>query len=123
MIWNEKSQINLLNMQIIKSFLQIQRAAMMLLTTLFALFIQTAKADSWPEYITDVVLAGGTASEVASVKSSSTYSGYTWCSKSLNDGTSGDIIYIGYPFIAKDTLITFAPPLVVIILRMSIKET
>lgn len=69
---------------------------MMLLTTLFALFTQTAQADSWPEYITDVVLAGGTASEVASVKSSSTYSGYTWCSKSLNDGTSGDIIYIGY---------------------------
>ncbi len=70
------------------------RAAMTLL--LAVLTATTAWADSWPEYITDVVLAGGTASEVASVKNSSTYSGYTWCSTSLNEGTSGDIIYIGY---------------------------
>ena len=70
------------------------RAAMTLF--LAVLTTATAWADSWPEYITDVVLAGGTASEVASVKNSSTYSGYTWCSTSLNEGTSGDIIYIGY---------------------------
>ena len=56
----------------------------------------TAWAEDWPEYITDVVLAGGTASEATSVKNSSTYSGYTWCSTSLNDGTKGDVIYIGY---------------------------
>jgi len=70
------------------------RAAVTLL--LAVLTTTTAWADSWPEYITDVVLAGGTASEVASVKNSSTYSGYTWCSTSLNEGTRGDIIYIGY---------------------------
>ena len=56
----------------------------------------TAWADTWPEYITDVVLAGGTETEAQSVKNSSTYSGYTWCSTSLNDGTNGDVIYIGY---------------------------
>ncbi|MBQ3361587.1 MAG: hypothetical protein IJG46_05590 [Prevotella sp.] len=70
------------------------RAAMTLL--LAVLTTATAWADSWPEYITDVVLAGGTESEATSVKNSSTYSGYTWCSTSLNDGTSGDVIYIGY---------------------------
>ena len=75
----------------------IQRAAMLLLATLLlTMTAQTAWADTWPEYITDVVLAGGTESEAASVKNSSTYSGYTWCSTSLNDGTSGDVIYIGY---------------------------
>ena len=70
------------------------RAAMTLF--LAVLTTTTAWADSWPEYITDVVLAGGTESEATSVKNSSTYSGYTWCSTSLNDGTSGDVIYIGY---------------------------
>ena len=75
----------------------IRRAAMLLLATLLlTMTAQTAWADTWPEYITDVVLAGGTESEAASVKNSSTYSGYTWCSTSLNDGTSGDVIYIGY---------------------------
>ena len=71
-----------------------RRTAMTLL--LMALTTATAWADTWPEYITDVVLAGGTESEATSVKNSSTYSGYTWCSTSLNDGTSGDVIYIGY---------------------------
>ena len=70
------------------------RAAMTLL--LAVLTTATAWADTWPEYITDVVLAGGTETEATSVKNSSTYSGYIWCSTSLNDGTSGDVIYIGY---------------------------
>ena len=75
----------------------IQRAAMLLLATLLlTMTAQTAWADTWPEYITDVVLAGGTESEATSVKNSTAYSGYTWCSTSLNDGTSGDVIYIGY---------------------------
>ena len=67
---------------------------MTLLLTVFTTL--TTWADTWPAYITDVVLAGGTETEAQSVKNSSTYSGYTWCSKSLNDGTSGDVIYIGY---------------------------
>ena len=67
---------------------------MTLLVTMFT--ATTAWADTWPEYITDVVLAGGTETEAQSVKNSSTYSGYTWCSTSLNDGTNGDVIYIGY---------------------------
>ena len=72
------------------------RAATTLFLAVLTMTAQTAWADTWPEYITDVVLAGGTESEATSVKNSSTYSGYTWCSTSLNDGTSGDIIYIGY---------------------------
>ena len=76
---------------------RIRRTAMLLLATLLlTMTAQTAWADTWPEYITDVVLAGGTESEAASVKNSPDYSGYTWCSTSLNDGTSGDVIYIGY---------------------------
>ena len=76
---------------------RIRRTAMLLLATLLlTMTAQTAWADTWPEYITDVVLAGGTESDAASVKNSSTYSGYTWCSTSLNDGTNGDVIYIGY---------------------------
>ena len=74
---------------------RIRRAAM-LLAVMLTMTAQTAWADTWPAYITDVVLAGGTESEAQSVKNSSTYSGYTWCSTSLNDGTSGDVIYIGY---------------------------
>ena len=63
---------------------------------ILAMTAQTAWAQDteWPSYITNVVLVGGTESEAQSAKSG--YSGYTWCSKSLNDGTSGDVIYIGY---------------------------
>ena len=76
---------------------RIRRTAMLLLATLLlTMTAQTAWADTWSEYITDVVLAGGTESEATSVKNSTAYSGYTWCSTSLNDGTSGDVIYIGY---------------------------
>ncbi len=74
---------------------RIQRAAM-LLAVMLTMTAQTAWADTWPAYITDVVLAGGTETEAQSVKNSTAYSGYTWCSTSLNDGTSGDVIYIGY---------------------------
>ena len=76
-----------------KGLCGVRRAAMMLLATLLlTMTAQTAWADSWPAYITDVVLVGGTESEAQSAKSG--YSGYTWCSQSLNEG--GDIIYIGY---------------------------
>ena len=63
---------------------------------ILAMTAQTAWAadPEWPSYITDVVLVGGTESEAQNAKKS--YSGYTWCSNSLNYGTSGDVIYIGY---------------------------
>ena len=66
------------------------RAAVTLL--LAVITTATAWADSWPSYITNVVLVGGTESEAQSAKSG--YSGYTWCSQRLNEGK--DIIYIGY---------------------------
>ena len=47
---------------------RITRAAMTLLVTM--LTAATAWADTWPEYITDVVLAGGTETEAQSVKKS-----------------------------------------------------
>ena len=72
-----------------------RRGAMMLLATfLFTMTAQTAWAAEWPSYITNVVLVVGTEEEAQDAKSD--YSGYTWCSKSLNDGTQGDVIYIGY---------------------------
>ena len=52
------------------------RAAMTLL--LAVLTTTTAWADSWPEYITDVILVGGTESEVNAAKSA--HSDYTFIS-------------------------------------------
>ena len=61
---------------------------------ILAMTAQTAWAAEWPSYITDVVLVGGTEQEAQNAKSG--YSGYTWCSNSLNYGTGGETIYIGY---------------------------
>ena len=61
---------------------------------ILAMTAQTAWAAEWPSYITDVVLVGGTEQEAQNAKSG--YSGYTWCSTSLNYGTGGETIYIGY---------------------------
>ena len=52
------------------------RAAMTLL--LAVLTTATAWADTWPEYITDVILVGGTESEVNAAKSA--HSDYTFIS-------------------------------------------
>ena len=68
----------------------------MLLTALFTLFTQTAQADSWPEYITDVVVCGASASNIDGVKQTYTNQGYTFCSMELNEGSGGDWIYVGY---------------------------
>ena len=54
----------------------------------------TAWADEWPEYVTDIIVVGGSESEVNSAKSYN--SGYTWCSMDLNEDASGDYIYFGY---------------------------
>ena len=61
---------------------------------ILAMTAQTAWAAEWPEYITDVVLVGGTEQEAQNAKSG--YSGYTWCDQKLNEGKGADIIYIGY---------------------------
>ena len=63
---------------------------------ILAMTAQTAWAQDtpWPSYITNVVLVGGTEQEAQNAKSG--YSGYTWCSTSLNYGTGGETIYIGY---------------------------
>lgn len=68
------------------------RAAVTLL--LAVLTTATAWADSWPEYITDIILVGGSSDEVTTAKSAN--SGYSWCSMDLNAGASGDYIYLGY---------------------------
>ena len=56
----------------------------------------TAWADSWPEYITDIILVGGTESEVNAAKSA--HSDYTFISQDLNAGcgSGSDYIYLGY---------------------------
>ena len=76
---------------------RIQRTAMLLLATLLlTMTAQTAWADTWPEYITDVILVGGTESEVNAAKAA--HSDYTFISQDLNKGcgSSSDYIYLGY---------------------------
>ena len=68
------------------------RAAMTLF--LAVLTTTTAWADTWPEYITDVILVGGTESEVNAAKSA--HNDYTFISQDLNAGAGGDYIYLGY---------------------------
>ena len=68
------------------------RVAMTLLLTV--LTTVTAWAAEWPEYVTDIIVVGGSESEVNSAKSYN--SGYTWCSMDLNKGAGGDYIYFGY---------------------------
>lgn len=74
---------------------RIQRTAMLLLATLLlTMTAQTAWADTWPEYITDVILVGGPESEVNAAKAA--HSDYTFISQDLNAGAGGDYIYLGY---------------------------
>ena len=75
----------------------VKRAArMLLMTLLLTMTAQTAWADTWPEYITDVILVGGTESEVNEAKAA--HSDYTFISQDLNKGcgSSSDYIYLGY---------------------------
>ena len=55
-----------------------------------------AWADTWPEYITDVIVIGGSASEIESAYSTYTSKGYTIIRHDLNDGAGGDYIWLGY---------------------------
>lgn len=56
----------------------------------------TTRADSYPEYITDIIVVGGTASEADAAKSS--YSDYTFINTDLNKGCGSktDYVFIGY---------------------------
>ena len=69
-------------------------AAVMLLVMMLTMTAQTAWADTWPAYITDIILVGGSSDEVTTAKSAN--SGYSWCSMDLNDGAGGDDINLGY---------------------------
>ena len=69
-------------------------AAVMLLVMMLTMTAQTAWADTWPAYITDIILVGGSSDEVKTAKSAN--SGYSWCSMDLNDGAAGDYINLGY---------------------------
>jgi hypothetical protein len=68
----------------------------MLLAVMLTMTAQTAWADTWPEYITDVILVGGTESEVNAAKAA--HSDYTFINQDLNKGcgSSSDYIYLGY---------------------------
>lgn len=74
----------------------LRRAAMSVLAALLALTVQTVWADTYPEYITDIIVVGGSTSEVNSAKSA--HSDYTFINTDLNKGcgSSTDDIYIGY---------------------------
>ena len=56
----------------------------------------TAWADSYPEYITDLIVVGGTAAETNTAKKKYEGLGYTFITKDLNAGAGGDYIYLGY---------------------------
>ena len=74
----------------------LRRAAMSVLAALLALTVQTVWADTYPEYITDIIVVGGSSSEVNTAKSA--HSDYTFIETDLNKGcgSSTDDIYIGY---------------------------
>ena len=74
----------------------LRRAAMSVLAALLALTAQTVWADTYAEYITDVIVVGGSSSEVNTAKSA--HSDYTFINTDLNKGcgSSTDDIYIGY---------------------------
>ena len=74
----------------------LRRAAMSVLAALLALTAQTVWADTYPQYITDVIVVGGSTSEVNTAKSA--HSDYTFINTDLNKGCGQgtDDIYIGY---------------------------
>ena len=68
---------------------------------LFAMLIsfvggQKAMADDWPAYVTDVVVIGGSSSEVEACYNNYTSQGYNVIRWDLNSGAGGDYIWLGY---------------------------
>ncbi len=71
------------------------RTAFLGLVLALSLFMPVSTwADSNPSYITDVILVGGTSSEVSDAKSSHT--DFTFIDVDLNAGLCSDHIYLGY---------------------------
>lgn len=69
-----------------------RRASMMLLVMMLS--VLTTWADDYPAYITDIILVGGTESELNTAKNA--HSDYTFISQDLNQGAGGDYINLGY---------------------------
>ena len=75
----------------------IQRAAMLLLATLLlTMTAQTAWADSYPSYITDVMVIGGDGSTVDSKWATYQSQGYKKVDFDLNSDAGGDYVYVLY---------------------------
>jgi len=73
------------------------RSIRVVLTLIFAFFIaSTAWADSWPEYITDVRLIGGSKDDVDKTWSKYSAMGWSRINYDLNKGAGGDYIYLIY---------------------------
>ena len=73
------------------------RSIRVVLTLVFAFFIaSTAWADSWPEYITDLKVIGGSESDVNNLTSSLRSKGWTRIEQDLNKGAGGDYVYLFY---------------------------
>ncbi|WP_162164197.1 LamG domain-containing protein [Xylanibacter brevis] len=58
--------------------------------------VQSAMADTWPEYVTDVIVLGGSAGEVEAMATKYSGQGYTVLKYDLNDGAGGDWIWLAY---------------------------
>ena len=77
----------------------LRQLALTLLVAMLAAAFQTARAqDSYPEYITEVIVVGGSKDETNTAKKTYEEKGYTFCEKDLNAGcgSSSDYIYLGY---------------------------
>ena len=76
---------------------RIQRTAMLLLATLLlTMTAQTAWADDYPAYITDVMVIGGDASTVDSKWATYQSQGYKKVDFDLNSDAGGDYVYVLY---------------------------
>ena len=70
---------------------------MLLATLLLTITAQAAWAqESWPEYFTDLILVGGSSTEVNNKKAVYESQGYTFFSQDFNKGARGDYILLGY---------------------------
>lgn len=75
----------------------LRHLALTLLVAMLAAAFQTARAqDSYPEYITEVIVVGGSKTETNTAKETYEEKGYTFCNQDLNDGSGGAYIYLGY---------------------------
>ncbi|MBQ4406893.1 MAG: InlB B-repeat-containing protein [Bacteroidales bacterium] len=75
----------------------LRQLALTLLVAMLAAAFQPARAqDSYPEYITEVIVVGGSGNETNTAKKTYEEKGYTFCNQDLNDGSGGAYIYLGY---------------------------